>query len=205
MDVQKIISQSDKSPKSILKIVLSISVALLLIWLFLVSRMDTGSSSKSVNADQKIEQTQQLRTSLLKPGEEIKEKPEEAVQEEESSSSLFQNAFLTFLVMIGVLAGVWLWAKKKDDGLSIKNNKPNRDLGSHKLSQGLQLKFVEINKEVWVMGVAENSVNLMHRILKEEWMENEMKIDSKAVEPKSVQKTVNDKGDFKSFYKFFTN
>ena len=69
-------------------------------------------------------------------------------------------------------------------------------MGEHILGHGAQLKFVEVNNEVWVLGLTAGSLNLLHRVAKSEWTETnvdelpEMKADS---------------ADFKSLYKMFRN
>lgn len=193
MDFHKIISESDKKPQSILKIVLLFSVILLFIWLFLVSNMELSSSSQpKAESTETSLRTQGLKSSLLDP--EAPENTQEAeVSESEEAPNLFQNAFITFLVMMTVLGGVWMWARKKEKNPS--KDQDTREIGGYKLDQNAQLKFVEINNEVWVIALSSGSVNLLHRVPKEEWTEEE-KPDSTAASSSQ---------DFKSLYKFFKN
>lgn len=198
MEFQKILSHSTKKPQSILKIIISISAALLVMWLFLVFRMDMDNAATAQASEPEvIERTQGLKNSLLINNEAKTQK----VQEAEESPAMFQKAFLTFMVMISVLGGVWLWSKKKGDNPARKES--SRELGGHVLGQGVQLKFVEVNREVWVLGVSSGSVNLMHRIPKSEWKEGEEEIKSQELGVQSIKET--GKSDFKSLYKFFTN
>lgn len=195
MDYQEIFSQSTKKPQSILKIVISISVVMLLMWLFVVSRMDMGNVTDA-SEPETIERTEGLKTSLIKPVETGSEKR----VEKKEAPAMFQNAFITFLVMICVLGGVWFWAKRKGKTPRTKEN--SRELGAHVLGQGVQLKFIEVNEEVWVMGLTSGSVNLLHRVPKDEWKDGEVDIDSPEFGHKSIKTNT---GDFKSLYKFFTN
>ncbi len=181
-----------------LKIIISISAALLVMWLVLVFRMDMDNTANAqTSTPEVIERTEGLKKSLLKKDEAKTEK----VKVAQESPEMFQKAFLTFLVMISVLGGVWLWSKKKGNNPASKES--SKDLGGHVLGQGVQLKFVEVNKEVWVLGVSSGSVNLMHRMPKSEWKEDEEETKTRELGLQSVKET--GKSDFKSLYKFFTN
>lgn len=196
MDFHKAFAQSGKNPQSILKIVLGISLALLIMWLFLVSKMDTGSVTQS-NDPEVQERTVGLQESLKKPA--VK-KAEESKREE---PAMFQNAFITFLFMVTVLGGVWYWSKKKE-GKAIAGPK-SREIDSHVLSEKAQLKFVEVNDEVWVLGLGEHGINLLHRYPKGEWNENRLGTAEKLDTEQNVIKKETGKGDFKSLFKLVSN
>lgn len=110
MNLTNLLSHSTKQPKSILRIVISISIGLLVLWIFLVSKMNLPNERDSVLVTADTSQTVvDLRRSLL--GEEQVGSAEvEAVAEQ---TPIFQNAFTTFFVMITVLGGVWLWSMRK--------------------------------------------------------------------------------------------
>ncbi|MEQ8525934.1 flagellar biosynthetic protein FliO [Gracilimonas sp.] len=193
MDFTKILSQSEKKPQNVLKIVLAFAAALLVIWMFLVSRMEFSATERATSNPEVIERTEGLKSSLNKEKTEVQEvSPEKA---EAETDDAFQNAFTTFLVMMGMLGLVWFWSRKKSG--SPQTKKDGRDLGEHILGQGVQLKFVEINNEVWVMGMTAGSLNLLHRIPKSEWNENE------GLE--EIAEVKNGSADFKSLYKMFRN
>ena len=194
MDFTKILSQSKKKPQNVLKIVLSFAVALLVIWMFLVSRMEFSATEKASSDPEVIERTEGLKSSLTKrKSSEVQ--PASPQQEEAESDSAFQNAFTTFLVMMGMLGLVWLWSRKKSGSTQLKQD--GRDLGEHILGQGAQLKFVEINNEVWVLGMSAGGLNLLHRIPKTEWNQNEGM--------EEITEVKNGSADFKSLYKMFRN
>ncbi|MEX2479018.1 MAG: flagellar biosynthetic protein FliO [Gracilimonas sp.] len=199
MDVQKILSQSGKNPQSILKIVLGISLALLVMWLFLVSKMDTGTIAQTENPEVQ-ERTVGLQQSLLLNNTDGGEGQSAKKAEE---PAMFQNAFITFLFMVSVLAGVWYWSRKKG-GRTVKEKK-NRDIDVHILSEKSQLKFVEVNEEVWVLGLGEHGVNLLHRYSKDEWKEgkDELSTDPLTAHKESTKETT--KGDFRSLLKLAAN
>jgi flagellar biogenesis protein FliO len=205
MDFQKLLSQSKKKPQHILKLVLSFSVVILVIWLFMVSRMDLSTTNTSQDPAVQA-RTEGLKTSLLQKEQESAQKegetqpetiaqPKQAVTENEAPN-VFQNAFVTFALMITVMGGAWFWVKKKGSS-SRKKTEDERDRGAYDLGPGAQLKFVEINQEVWVLSLTGGSVNLLHRIPNAEWNENEMDVplDTKTAST----------ADFKSFYKYFRN
>lgn len=196
MDYQKILSQSGKKPHSILKIVLGFSLALLIIWLFLVSRMDMGTVAQSTEPEVQ-ERTIGLKESMQKSsGSEVQ-------VEEAEKPAMFQNAFITFLFMVSVLGGVWYWSKKK--GGAVQKETKSRDIDSHTLSENTQLKFVEVNEEVWVLGVSETGVSLLHRYPKDEWKEGEEnKLTNGIPHHKDIKKKTG-KGDFKTLLKLANN
>jgi flagellar biogenesis protein FliO len=88
----------------------------------------------------------------------------------QESPNIFMNAFTTFLVLLVLLAGVWLWSRKRTPAV---RQGAFREYGSHSLGYGAQVRIVEISNEVWVLGVTANSVNLLHRYAKEEWTEQQ--------------------------------
>ncbi|MFP8488649.1 flagellar biosynthetic protein FliO [Gracilimonas sp. Q87] len=196
MDFQKAFSQSGKKPQSILKIVLGISLALLVIWLFLVSKMDTGTVAQSSDPEVQ-ERTLGLQESLKKTSV---SKVQESKREE---PDMFQNAFITFLFMVSVLVAVWYWSKKK--GAVTQKEIKSRDIDSHSLSQNAQLKFIEINEEVWIVGVAETGVNLLHRYSKEEWKEGETENTAHEADECKTTKSKTGKENFKTFLKLANN
>ncbi|MGN8226763.1 flagellar biosynthetic protein FliO [Gracilimonas sp. BCB1] len=193
MDFTQILSQSKKKPQNVLRIVLAFAVALLVIWMFLVSRMEFSATEKVASDPEAIERTQGLKTSLGQKTPDVEVSATEP--ENAGEDNVFQNAFTTFLVMMGMLGLVWFWARKKSGSTRQKHD--GRDLGEHILGQGAQLKFVEINNEVWVMGMTAGSLNLLHRIPKSEWNENE------GLE--EIAEIKNGSADFKSLYKMFKN
>jgi flagellar biogenesis protein FliO len=157
--------------------------------------MELGSQQQATNPEVQ-ERTEGLKNSLKKE-EDIPAVSEtagtERVQETESENA-FQNALPTFLVMMTMLGLVWLWSRKK--GKASASGEKSRELGEHVLGQGAQLKFVEVNNEVWVIGLTAGSLNLLHRVPKSEWLENSV---GELTEMKS------DVSDFKSLYKMFRN
>lgn len=192
MNLTNLLSHSTKQPKSILRIVISISIGLLVLWIFLVSKMNLPNERDSVLVTADTSQTVvDLRRSLL--GEEQVGSAEvEAVAEQ---TPIFQNAFTTFFVMITVLGGVWLWSmrKKKKVDTSVQDI---REITQHVIGQGAQLKILEINDEVWVLGITANAVNLLHRYPKSEWHPSKLPDP----EPEEISGS-----DFNSIFKLLGN
>lgn len=180
MDASLILKQSSKKPQSILKIVLSLAVIMLVLWMFLVSRMEVSEKSKTIL--QTTEQPENVKNALLQ-----KEVASPQVQEEESVN-MFRKALPAFLTMMVILGGIWLWSVKKSK-VSATASQIN-EIESYVLGQGSQLKVVEINNEVWVLGMHQNSLNLLHRVPKSEWEFQEM--------PQKEEHQ-----DFKAMYNFF--
>lgn len=193
MDVSKLITHSTKKPKSVLRIVISVSVVMLVLWLFLVSRMEFTQTSgvmatNQVSSDSTAtEQTVSLKETLLNE----KKTAQTAQKEVEEEVPVFQNALTTFALMMVVLGGIWFWTKRKSTSPTKESD--IKELSAHVLGQGSQLKIVEINQEIWVLGLTAGSLTLLHRYPKEQW-NNEESVPIKPVEQ-----------DFKSMVKLFGN
>ena len=173
MDIRKNLNLASASanPQKILKIVISVSIVLLVMWLFMVSRMEFSSSADTGNphTQQRIES---IRASVEEPGA-----AKEIAVQSEASSGIFMNAFTTFLVLITLLGGVWLWTRSKTNS---SPEKRDRNIGGHILGEGAQLKIIEINEEIWVLGVTTNTVNLLHTYPKSEWKEQVSQSEKKS-------------------------
>lgn len=159
MELRENLSSLSVSPQKILKIVISIAVVLLLMWLFMISRMDTGTSKAGSTVVK--ERADSLQTLLHEKGE-----AETSV--EESPSGIFKNALVTFVVLMVVLAVVWFWSDKKSH---LTGDIRNREISTQILGEGARIKIVEVNEEIWVLGVTSASVNLLHRYAQKDWKE----------------------------------
>ena len=158
MDVKQYIPAGE--PKKILGIVVSISVVLLVIWLFMVSRMEYRSSSDTNTYSQERQDSVRVMMAENNPGQNPGDR---------ESSRIFMNALTTFVVMIILLGLVWWWSRKKT-GFSL-TGKYFRDIGQHTVAPGNQLKILEVNDEIWILGISSGSIRLLHRYTKEEWKE----------------------------------
>ncbi|MDG5766737.1 flagellar biosynthetic protein FliO [Balneolales bacterium ANBcel1] len=154
---------SGKNPRNILGIVISISVVLLVLWLIVVSRMDYSSSGRPDPAADPS--TQERRDSVRV----MMGKSDTAFVDEDRSTGLFFNAFTTFIVLMVLLAGVWFWSRRKTG--DTKTSGFLKDIGEHTVGAGHQIKVIEINNEIWVLGVSAESVTLLHRYPKEKWVD----------------------------------
>ncbi|MCG8373681.1 MAG: flagellar biosynthetic protein FliO [Balneolales bacterium] len=192
MDLGKLISHSSGKPKNVLQIVLSVSVVLLVFWLFMVSRMELSTSNSLVESEARIDSVQSVRSTLLNEESTIETTETTAEQE---TSPIFQNALTTFIVMIGMLGLVWWLSRRKASATAPQSEV--KEIDQFVLGQGAQLKFIEVNGEIWVLGVSPQVLNLLHRIPKEEWKKEENN--------RSEQIDVEQKTDFKSIYKLLGN
>lgn len=130
MNIASLLNQSNKDPKTILRIVISVSVGLLVLWIFLVSKMDlpTQKNTVLVSAQDSVQQqTTSIKSALLNDSnqEVRRESTTKQVQDSEVAESeqpaMFQNAFTTFLVMIMLLGGLWAWSSKRRKKRMSKN------------------------------------------------------------------------------------
>lgn len=166
MDLRQLLSSTSASPGNVLKMVISISVVLLVMWLFMVSRMQLTENHTELRSDERIERSDSLRMAF---------RGEAAATEQvdpsgrEQRPGIFFNAFTTFIVLISILAVVWVWARKR--GVGNNRNGPFTFLHEQAAGHGVTLRVLELNGEIWVLGITSSSVNLLHRYPKEEWME----------------------------------
>lgn len=158
MELKNYLSSTSVDPQKILKIVLGFAAIMLVLWLMIISSMDFKGKADPADPVAQ-ERTDSLRIALNK---EDLNKP----STEQRSSNIFFNAFTTFFVLITILGLVWLWSRKKP---AISRKGDIKEIGGHMLGQGAQLKIVEINEEIWVMGVTTNNVTLLHRYPRNEW------------------------------------
>lgn len=182
MDFRQQLASSSSNPQKMLKIVISISVVMLLIWLFVVARMDYTAPPKP----QQSQSARQVQVDSLRSV--LGRSSDIGRSVEGGSSGIFMNAFTTFLVLIAALGGVWFWARKKAPTQSPTGS---REIGSHTIGQGSELKFVEINEEIWILSVTADGIDLLHRYPRSEWKE-----------PADVQKPA---AATEGFYELFKN
>lgn len=199
-----------------MKAVISFSVVLLVIWLFMVSRMqldNTGTSGAPVaDADvpalsvkDQLLKTKSTATDSLVAGPSAAQAGSESRVSE--TPDIFQNALTTFVILVGIMGGVWFYIRKKQPAEKSVPQPVAKDLGAHDLGEGNQLKFLEVNGEVWVMGVNSSAVNLIRKIAKDEWHQNRaQEIGLPEANEKAGDNSVHTPNtDFKSFYKLFRN
>ena len=164
MDLRDKLSSLDVAPGKILKIVLGLALILLLMWLFTLSHVDYNQGP---NAEEYIKSRAKADSAeiITTDGQ---DSDAEKIQSYEHSSGVFTNGLITFLVLLVVLIMVWFWVDRKQSGHSRSRK---RELDSEILDEGAKIKIMEINEEVWVVGVTSSSVNLLHRYTQEEWKE----------------------------------
>lgn len=181
MDLGQFLSSTSANPKQILKIVLSLSVILLVVWLFMVSRMELTGPGRSADPVA-IERADSIRTAINTS------RPDREIVRSEKEPNIFMNAVTTFTVLISILALVWFLTRKRTVD-SDDTGRNFRELGEHLIGSGAHLKVVEVNGEIWVLGVTSASVNLLHRYQSNEWKEREV------TAPKDIE------GNFLEYFK----
>lgn len=181
MDLRQFLSSSSINPKQILKIVLSLSVILLVVWLFMVSRMELSGPGRGADPAS-IERADSIRTAINS------NRPDREIVRSENEPNIFMNAVTTFVVLISIMGVVWFLIQKKASG-SREQVPLFRDMGEQPIGNGSQLKVVEVNGEIWILGLASGSVNLLHRYQSDEWKERE------------IQTTEKEDGNFLNYFK----
>ncbi len=171
MDLQKLLESSRQSPKKILKIVIAVSIVMLVMWLFMVSRMELNETSRPADSES-VERTESLRTAITRDGQ-------ESGGPDRQAPNIFMNALTTFVIMVVILVIVLIWVRSRQGKTPQRHLK---EVGQHLLGQGAQIKIIEMNEEIWVLGVTNANVNLLHRYDKKNWKE---KIETAEVPEKS--------------------
>ncbi len=193
MNLTNLLSQSTKQPKTILRIIISVSIGLLVLWIFLVSKMELPGERDSVLVSSDSTQSVvELRNSLLSDEKVNQPDIDEAITEE---APIFQGAFTTFFIMVTMLGGIWLWTTRKKKNVDVSEHDV-KEITQHVIGQGVQLKILEINDEIWVLGVTANAVNLLHRYSKSEWHPSKLPDP----EPEEISGS-----DFNSIFKLLGN
>lgn len=143
--------------QKLLGIVLSVAIVMLLLWLFTVSRIEfTSIQSAEPPSQERRESVREMMGTA---------KNENVA--EQRSSRLFMNAFTTFVVMMALFAGVWIWSRNRSR--FAPQHSAFKELGDQMIGPNQQIKVIEINEEVWVLGLASGSIVLLHRYAKEDW------------------------------------
>ncbi len=148
-------------PKRFLKIVLSVSFGLLVLWVFVMAQTDSSErQAVSVEEQQRLDS---LRQALGTDSQDLSRQTE--------SQGMFFNALTTFLVLGGLAIAFWWWySRKYTTQNSLAAGSPvAKVVGNQQIGMGQEIKVIEINEEYWVLGVSSQSVNLLHRYQKDEW------------------------------------
>lgn len=164
MDFKKYLSGSSADPKQILKFVLGFAAVMLVLWLVMVSQMDFDSTGSASTPEEQM-RADSLRSAITQTDGVPRSQPDATDKE---SPSVFFNALTTFLVLITILGLVWVWSRTKGSPAE-RSADLFKEIGGQNLGLGSQLKVIEINNEVWVMGVSDSAISLLHRYNKEDW------------------------------------
>ncbi len=164
MDLRQYIPSGN--PQKILGTVISVSVVMLVLWLFMVSRMEYRPSSSSV--PEEVTSTERRDSVRVMMGRE----ESVDVARERGSSRLFLNALTTFGVLMMILLVVWYWSRRQSGHRSTAFL--FKEIGQQTISPGHELKVMEVNEEIWLLGISSGSIRLLHRYPKEKWKEPEI-------------------------------
>jgi len=167
MDFKKYMSGSSADPKQILKFVLGFAAVMLVLWLVMVSQMDFNGTGSASTPEEQM-RADSLRSAINQNDGVPKS---QSFASEKESPNIFFNALTTFLVLITILGLVWVWSRSKN-GTPDRSADMFKEIGGQNLGPGSQLKVIEINNEIWVVGVSEGSVSLLHRYDKDDWTGN---------------------------------
>lgn len=168
MDLRRWTERSNRDPQWWLRTVLGVAAILLLLWLMIVSRMEFGTG----DPDQVSPRIESVRGTTDVHA--IDPVPDGEAHNDHASSRRgpFLPAVTTFIVLATLLAGVWyllVYKAGQKPRAGVDRTKETVSLGS-----GNELKIMDINGEVWVVGVSlQGPVQLLHRYSQEEWVEAE--------------------------------
>jgi flagellar biogenesis protein FliO len=146
-------------PNKILSMVLALAAVLLVLWLIVVSGSGTSNPpdvSLSAEEQERLESVRSLRDQAGQMG-----------IEDERADNMKSNVVTTFIVLMVMLAGVWWWSRRGVKHTSYRSS--FKQVEQHMLGPGQTLQVMEINDEIWVLGVTGSTINLLHRCDRNEW------------------------------------
>lgn len=157
------------SSRKTLKVVLGLSCVLLLMWLLTLSRFGSAKKNDSPGFVSDKQMVDTLATTKSAKD------PSVPTISNGGSSDMFANGVVIFVLLMAILILVWFWAGGKQ---ATGSGHFQREIGSQVLGEGAQIKIITINDEVWVLGVTSESVNLLHRYSKGEWVEPKVETEN---------------------------
>jgi flagellar biogenesis protein FliO len=159
MEMNQFLPQGN--PKKTLRMVLMVSMVMLALWLLMVQRIDSGNQPEVSDPEtsERLESVRSLRGVSDDQPAEVTER----------GNTMMPGAMSTFLVLSGILLLVWFWVRSKPGDHTPQEQ--FHQIASHVLGTGGQhLSVLEINGEMWVLGVTSASVTLLHRYPKDAWI-----------------------------------
>jgi len=143
--------------KKILKFSVSLGITLLVIWIFVLAQ--TGNDQYALKPQEQARMDSLHAAVTQNAG---------SLQREESVS-LFSHALPVFFVLIIILGGIWFWGRKN---AGRRGPTLFKVLGSQPLGNGQELKVIQINHEIWVIGITGQEITLLRSYAADDWDAN---------------------------------
>lgn len=162
----------NKPPKKVLSLVIGIAAVMLMLWLLFIIRMGSNPAPTALpENDIDRERLESVRT--------LRGEMDSLPEHDQRSGNIISNGVTTFFVLAILMGGAWLWLSRKGGPLSNTSATARfTEVDRHMLGPGQYIQVVEINNEIWVMGVTNANVNLLHRYEKDEWHETLRPVDA---------------------------
>ncbi|MCC5926850.1 MAG: flagellar biosynthetic protein FliO [Bacteroidetes bacterium] len=153
----------NKPPKKVLSLVIGISGVMLLLWLLFIIRMGSTPAPTALPENEidreRLESVRSLRGEM-----------EALPEHDERGSNIISNGVTTFFVLVVLIGGAWLWLARKGGPLHTSSQTSRfAEKDRHMLGPGQYIQVMEINNEIWVMGITNANISLLHRYDKDEW------------------------------------
>lgn len=156
-------SFQNKPPKKILSLVIGIAGVMLMLWLLFVIRMGSAPAPTPTPENEidreRLESVRSLRGEM-----------EALPEHDERANNIIGNGVTTFFVLAILIGGAWFWISRKGGPLGASASTSQfTEIDRHILGPGQYIQVMELNNEIWVMGVTNANVNLLHRYDRDEW------------------------------------
>lgn len=152
---------ANTSTRRFINFVIALAFALLVVWVFVMSRTDmSGRSGDSEEVT--VEQQQRLDSLRKALGKDVV--PAEKSQQNDESSWL-GRVFPVLIFFAIVLAGLWWWSRKSSES----DSELFKEVAQQQIAPGQTIKIMEFNGKYWVLGVTGQNINLLQIMEKEEW------------------------------------
>lgn len=185
-------SQLNANPRKMLGFVLALSVCFLVIWGIVVFQAG-GASRPITDADQADARLDGLRRSLDTDSLSATYSntlsftfPDTGGTTGAGDESLHttmagtgpagqdtgENRSMVLVILVGFLAvsgGLWWWARKDNGDTDPMSYVGITTIATRELAAGQQLMIMEVNGEIWILGVGPQGSNLLHRYEKGDW------------------------------------
>jgi flagellar biogenesis protein FliO len=146
-------------PNKILTMVLALAAVLLVLWLIVVAGSGGNNPPEVTMTPEEQERLESVRT--------LRDQAGQATENDDRADNMKSNVVTTFLVLMTLLAAVWWWSRR---GVKTTIGGTGfKQIEHHHIGPGQSIQVLEINNEIWVLGVTSGNISLLHRYNHSDW------------------------------------